>query len=378
MKNKINYIICQFILLVFALLMFFVFVPKYLNNINTIEIVSLLVIAIITFFTLGYKQNNNRFSTDAIQIIIIFLFVYYIVYYLLGLFVGFYKNIYSLKILSIITNLLSSIVPIVLIEYIRFMNSSKVKSRILLLTLTLILASIEIAIFVPRYTFADFESIFKFCGLVLIPIIAKNILFTYLTNKSGVRNSIVYRLITESTMFVLPIVPNLGAYLDSIINTALPIVTLIRLEKIDLLSDKRHRVRLKSNNIFTIPIIILLLIIITLVSGIFKYRMIGVMSNSMKPIFQRGDALIIEDYTEEETKNIEKGVIIQYQLENKQVVHRVTKIIKNGNEVSYITKGDNNDKKDPLEVKPDQILGKVILRVKYIGFPSVWIHDIIN
>ena len=49
-----------------------------------------------------------------------------------------------------------------------------------------------------------------------------------------------------------------------------------------------------NTGFITIPIIIVLLTIIILVSGIFGYKMIAIGSNSMIPVYEKGDAIIYE------------------------------------------------------------------------------------
>ena len=39
-----------------------------------------------------------------------------------------------------------------------------------------------------------------------------------------------------------------------------------------------------------------------------------------------------------------------------------------------VTKGDNNNAPDVAEVREDQLIGKVIFKIKYIGYPAIWLH----
>ena len=44
----------------------------------------------------------------------------------------------------------------------------------------------------------------------------------------------------------------------------------------------------------------------------------------------------------------------------------------------YTTKGDNNDEIDKKKVTSDQIIGKAIVRIPKIGYPSVWLNEALN
>jgi hypothetical protein len=41
----------------------------------------------------------------------------------------------------------------------------------------------------------------------------------------------------------------------------------------------------------------------------------------------------------------------------------------------FKTKGDNNNAIDYFDVQGYNVLGKVIYKVKYIGYPTIWIND---
>ena len=112
--------------------------------------------------------------------------------------------------------------------------------------------------------------------------------------------------------------------------------------------------------------------------GLFKYEPITILSNSMAPVFNRGDVVIFKKIDENELNNIPKGSIIVYSTENKNIAHRIVNIIKNGNTVLYQTRGDNNNSPDTNLVKSDQIHGVYTFNIKYLGFPSIWLYDYFN
>lgn len=88
----------------------------------------------------------------------------------------------------------------------------------------------------------------------------------------------------------------------------------------------------------------------------FGVTMLKVSSNSMRPEFEKGDIIFIK-----KQENYEIGDIITYQTkDNNLVTHRV--IEKYGND--YITKGDSNNIEDEEKIKPEQIKGKLIIKIK--------------
>ena len=70
--------------------------------------------------------------------------------------------------------------------------------------------------------------------------------------------------------------------------------------------------------------------------------------------------------------------ILIFKGEDKIVVHRLVRIEKKNGKYYYRTKGDNNTTEDVLDVTYDSIKGKVVFRIPYIAYPSVYISELLN
>ena len=95
----------------------------------------------------------------------------------------------------------------------------------------------------------------------------------------------------------------------------------------------------------------------------------------MTPVFYRGDAIIYEKVTSNE---INVGDVIVFKESNKIITHRVVSIDKKGNEYMIKTKGDANNTEDKFTVYDQALLGKVEYVVKYVGYPTLWIKEVIE
>jgi len=115
----------------------------------------------------------------------------------------------------------------------------------------------------------------------------------------------------------------------------------------------KHEFKEKSIKFYDIPLAIIILVLILLTSGVFKYQMLGIGSNSMQPKISRGDAVIIKKIKTE--KEIKKGDIIAYKTSDKIIIHRIVKIKTKNNEKIYTTKGDANNTEDNVEIKVKNI-----------------------
>lgn len=95
-------------------------------------------------------------------------------------------------------------------------------------------------------------------------------------------------------------------------------------------------------------------------ANLFGYIPLSVESDSMKPTFKTGDLIIIKEV--DDLYGLEKDDVITYWtiIDGKRVknTHRIAEVNKNGSSISFVTKGDNNDINDEIEVLPSDIIGK--------------------
>ncbi|MFW6117098.1 MAG: signal peptidase I [Thermoproteota archaeon] len=86
-----------------------------------------------------------------------------------------------------------------------------------------------------------------------------------------------------------------------------------------------------------------------------------VYTSSMKPVIPVGSLVVIKPVDPETLKT---GDIICFKIsESTSVTHRVVNITQEG----YITKGDANEDPDQWRVKKEDLIGKVICSIPYLG-----------
>lgn len=347
-------------------------------NLGQINTVFWLLVATLSYFLIGYVKNRKVIKKDTIQLVIIYSFIYLILTYLLGLYTGFAATPFSLKILIVLQNIFPVIIYIVSRELSRYIILDKIKDSKLLITLvTMLFIIVDIITTTTIYSFGNLNAIFRFIGITLIGNIFKNVLLSYSSLNVGPEPSTIYCLILEGYVYFVPFVPNLGVYLESIALLFLHVFLIIHLNKIYEKEKKLIAKNRKYNKYYYIPLFMIVLLVVSLVSGIFKYRVFAIASNSMKPVFSRGDAVIIEKFNKEEKEEIQTGDIVAFVRDNAIIVHRVVKIRKYNNELYYTTKGDANNVNDGDEIKEKDILGKVQFIVPFVGYPSLWVIELL-
>lgn len=376
MKNSVKKCLLIEILLGISALLNFIF-PSIFDHDR--HIIFLVIALLITFFSLGIDIKRNANDKSIIRNILIYIFIYYIIIYLGGLFIGFARTIYSFTISNLINNIFPTFVTIVLVEILRheLINKSN-RNRLILVTSCILFILLESSYNFAAYNMLVKEEVYKYIGLIIIASISKNILMTVLNTKTDAIPGIVYRTIMEELIYLVIIVPNLGPYLESIALIILPVLIsfmVINTEKKKVVDKPKDRKRL---NKFYLVITGILLILVLLNSGLIKYQIMVIGSNSMYPYMEKGDVIFLEKYKGEELKKVKKGDILVFRYDNKVINHRVTRIVERGGQLYFKTKGDNNDQEDNAVIEQSNVIGITLHRIKYVGLPSVWLSELFD
>lgn len=361
-----------------------IFGYKYYSTIMTSVINPLFyIITFIISILLSNADHNQRIKAkvNKYQTMFILIISYLIIYVLLGLFLGYVKSIYSHSFLGILKNIWDYIIPIIFIELIRnILVRNSCNSKIVFLIIALLFTLIDIDLF-NIISLTNKAEIFKTTFSIILPAAIKNLSLTYISKTSGYTTNLIYLLPQKLTNIILPIFPDLDWYFISLLGILLPVFAFIIIKHLDdKIESSKSKSRLKKEKPIRIIILITPLIIFCLfVAGIFKYKPTAIVSNSMHPIYDRGDVVIVEKLDRKKRKNLKKYDIIEYKLNNIIVAHRIIHIEKhNDGSMLYITKGDNNNTADNEKVSSNQINGIVKFRVPKVGYPSVWLNDFFN
>ena len=373
------------ILALYLLFNVFVIVPNrsemnlYNELINPLMWIVICVVAIFLGKDSGLRVRSGVNKTQSLLIVLI---IYIILYFLSGLIFGFERTPYSKDILSVLLNLWSFGSIIILQEYVRLQlvkNGNKKMYSLILTTLVFFVLNLNYSNFLDNFT--DFKTIFIYVSSVLLPAIAESAILTYLVYTSGVKASIIYRLFVTIPPFLIPIVPSLDWFVTAVVGVVLPLAVYIYINYVNVVKNERlsRGERKRYSPVVYIPVFVLIAIFAAFVMGLFKYQPVAVLSGSMSPTFNRGDAVIINKLTKQEKNELKKGDIIQFISGTRYVVHRIYKVTNDeyGNK-AFITKGDHNNAPDSDMVSLDNVIGKVSFSVPLIGYPSVWLTGVIS
>ncbi len=377
-KTKVKTIIVCITIFVYAVLSELLFKNKinnlYLYVINPI-FWALMAIALKIMF--GDKYINKRKEKRISLIAFLGVAIYIIIYVISGIVLTFGNNPYSTTLRGICINLWIFGVPLIMMEYVRYLvinsvNFSKNK-KLVAIAISIIYVFIDFEIIVVlRNNITAFYIVKRFAQ-ILLPSIVRNILYSYICIKFGYKPNLIYQLGINLYIWVSPVLPNLEWVMISIINIFVPLVLLLYVRYENFKSSfRKSKADIKNSNPSgTIPFIAVVILAVWFAIGVFPIKPVSIATPSMEKELYVGDVAIIKKCNPNDVK---VGDIIEYQMKGYTVIHRIVQKNQRNGEFYFITKGDNNKDPDAFEVTEDQLIGKVIFKIRYIGYPAIWFH----
>ncbi len=296
-----------------------------------------------------------------------------LIYYLLGIWFGYRRNIYVFN----SANFFGFILPIALIiittEVIRaVILAQQDKLCDVLSYISCVVA--EVLICGNLHYVTTFNRFMDLVGLTLFPSIVSNLLYHYISRRYGANPNIVYRFITTLYLYIIPYVPAMPDALVTLYNMAMPALIYVF---ISALYGKKKRYAIKreskAGKLLTALIVAIMVGVIMLISNQFRYGTLVIVTPSMTGELNVGDAAIFEKYDDQ---IIKEGQVIVFEKNNSMIVHRVVDIEKINNVVRYYTKGDANFDADEGFVVDSEIVGLVHFKIPYVGYPTIWLRSL--
>lgn len=137
-------------------------------------------------------------------------------------------------------------------------------------------------------------------------------------------------------------------------------------------SIKKWSSNLVTILLFAVLIMMLIVVISSKASGgepqAFGYQLKSVLSGSMEPGIKTGSIIAVKPGGD--MKRFKENDVITFKEdENILITHRITEVIKNGDQVMYKTKGDNNNAEDMNPVLSVNVVAEYAgFTVPYLGY----------
>lgn len=340
----------------------------------------MIVLAVITHAVAGSRHDRVRRKGEKAIIVGSVLAIWFVIYMLSGLFTTFVHNTLAMNLKGIAVNIFAYAVPVAAMEYTRF-KLMLVAGRRNVIWFGVIAASVFA---LQQMTLTQFTDIVTAADLVklivgnFIPLIVTSFLLTYLAISSGLKSMLVFQLGVVATTILPPFIPKYDWYLLGVSSILLAVAVYISIDRNaqagEIGRHRRHHRHVKRA--YDIMLVTTMVGLVMFMIGVFTYKPLAILSNSMVPIFSRGSIVIIEKL--DDPMDIERGDIVQYESSGHSVTHRVVAIDQasdGSGERVFTTKGDNSPSNDP-PVAAKQVVGIIRAQIPYIGYPSVWLHEI--
>ena len=348
----------------------------FIKQINQVYYaIELILLFLIIYSTNKIDKKENYRNNKITSLIVISILIYYIVTYFSGFFLGFVYTTYSRSLGGIIRNVITSSLVILTIEYIRDIILQKgIYYRSTILLSIIVSTLLELLFLVNILGFKSRISSLEITLVIILPCLFRNIFLTYCTYYFGKINSIIYHLAMVVISYIVPIFPDLGDYVSSIIIIIHPFILMVSTalsffyhsEKIkDTYKFKKYE---KVGKYVYYFIIFILLIMVYLVSDLGRFTILAIGSESMHGTIDKGDVVFID---KKKTK-YKVGDVLAFNYNGTIIVHRIVEVNKDN---TYITKGDANNGKDNWTVNNRMIKGSVNFYVKYVGWPTVKLSE---
>ena len=371
-------------LLLFELLLFIILILNsfFKNVLSNYGIIIFMILVLIVFkFRFGFEKDRHRYIKDIILNTLIFLVTFFILYYLLGILIGFYRPGNYFTLYGFRMYIFPLTFYILLREYLRYLFLTKSEgNKLLIITTCILFIMFDVTNSIYYASFSDNRDTFLFVVTNLLPAISANISLCYVCFKMGYKSNILYGLSIGLFQYILPLVPNPNEYFYSLIYFFLPVVYAYTIYNffVKLSDDDIDRNYLKNKHKFIslVPVLALVMVLVYFISGYFYLWAISIASGSMEPNIHKGDIVIIE-----KTKNYNKiktGDVLAYNYNNKIIVHRVYDLQEIEGRYYFVTKGDANNNIDNLIIEEDMIVGVVNFRIPYAGMPTIWVNELWN
>lgn len=369
MKNNKAYVLEIILLLILS----YTLILLSNSNRRIILAVILSIYAVVTKIFLNKTRMLSINRKKVFKLLTLLGFIYVALLYTVGIYTGYYKSTIRFS----FDTLLKYIIPITLIiissEFIRnkFINYESKLSSLLNYIIQII---IDLLIYTNIYKLNSVDNVMLIIGYVLFASISSNLLYNYIAKRYGVKSNIIYRLMTVLYIYIIPVSPDIYVFFLSFYRMAFPFLIYYLLES--FYGEAEDAILIKENKpikIFTSILFVLLVIYIGLISCLFKYGALVIGSGSMTGTINKGDVIIFSKNIN--ITDVDKNDIIVFNKNNIKIVHRIIDKKKQNDEYRLYTKGDSNQQADEEYVTEEELYGRVIYRIKNIGLPTIWLHE---
>lgn len=302
-----------------------------------------------------------------------------------GMLVGFGHSPFSHSARGILTNLTFVFSSLVALELTRaYLLSALGRRRAVLMLAATALLFTFVSVSLARITSLDTGAkATTFLGETGLPLLAQNLLASYLALLGGPLPAIAYRGILEAYEWLSPVLPNLPWALTAFLGTVVPVIGFLAVrsvceeagEEAGTAETKEGPQPGRKAAIGWVSASIVAVGLMWFGLGLFPVYPVVTAGRSMAPTLHEGDLVIMREVSAD---SVDVGDIIQYKGEYNYVLHRVIEVSGLGPNKEFITKGDANNGADPGPVGAQAVRGEVLFYIPKLGYVGIRVKELIG
>ncbi|MEA5143864.1 MAG: signal peptidase I [Oscillibacter sp.] len=210
---------------------------------------------------------------------------------------------------------------------------------------------------------------FLLLGQYLLPLAAQGMVLMVLAAEGGAGAAVAYAAIPVVFEKMFPFLPSLPWLAETAVGTAFPVALALYIRSVGTAPPAR---RARPGSTAVLAMALCLLVGVSWFSaGVFPVRPLVVLTGSMEPGIMPGDVVLVRRFTgEEEISALTVGDVINFQREDINITHRIADVKRDSaDNLTFYTKGDNNESRDSQALSPNDINGIVVRVIPKVGWP---------
>ena len=343
---------------------------------NSGRIITALLLAAFAIAVCYFVRKRPVLSINKRTVLLLMLAmgaVCLVIYYMTGVHFGFYKSSTPLTMRNFFRYILPISTIIITTEFIRYVFLAQEAKFMGAVTYVAGVLS-EVLVFATLDSLTSFTRFMDLMGLYLFPAITANVLYNFLAKHYGCLPAIVYRLPMTLYTYILPAYPQTPDAFFSFAKLLLPLLMYVFISALYAKGKRRYeKPRTKIFDIIFVGISALVMIsIVLLISGQFRYRAVIIATESMTGSINVGDAVIYEVY---DNQTIREQDIVVFKKNNSLIIHRVISVDDSTGVTRYYTKGDANEDADTGYITAADIEGVYLFRLPQVGQATIMLRE---
>lgn len=359
---------------IFAALLGTLFVPVVDPKIFAAALLALLTPVVC--FLIKKRSSLSINKREVLLLSTIFAALYVTIVQLMGIYFGYYRNPYFVTAEMLLKTVLPLIVIIITTEIMRYVLLAQ-KNKLVNAIAFLSCVISELFACSSLSNISSVNNFMDLVGLTLLPAISANIYYHYVSKRFGAFPNIVFRMVLTLYGYFVPNITGMSDAMSSCLKLFLPLGVLVLVSA--LYEKKKKNAIRRGQKLSTVAMILSFVTVISvamLISCQFHFGALVIATESMTGEINKGDMIIYEQYDDQP---IEVGQVIVFTTnQQNKIVHRVIKIETVNGEKRYYTQGDANAAPDDAYRTDADIVGLTDLKLAYIGYPTLWLKELLE